>query len=119
MVKKWQKIECHDTGHLVIDKFKNDDLVLVCSEGFHKFLNHRSAALHGHYNMRYMTYNDRNQFSEEWSVSLYRKNIKPLGTFSFKTKVLENRIMKSEKDAVNYLNEVVDDSRIKFKLKGN
>ena len=41
-----------------------------------------------------------------------------LWAHSHSKQVLENRIMKSEKDAVNYLNEVVDDSRIKFKLKG-
>ena len=117
--EKVATISYHTSGHLVIDKLKDDDLVLVCSEGFHKFLNHRTAALHGKYNMRYLAHNYRNQFPEEWSVSLYKKNVKPLGSFSFKTKVLENRIIRSTDDAVTYLNNVVDDLRIHFKVRNN
>ena len=115
--KKVAKITCADSGHVIIKKLKNDDLVLVVSVGFHKFLNHRTAALHGLYNMRYLTHNYSNQFSEEWSVSLYRKNTTPLGTYVTKTKVLENRIMKTERDAVNYLNDIVNDSRVHFTLR--
>ena len=117
--KKVAKITVEKSGHIVIDKLKNDDLVLVCSKAFHTFLHHRTAALHGKYNMRYYRHDYTNQFSEEWTVSLYRKSKEPVGGYSYKRKVLKNWIIKSTQEAVTFLNEAVNDSRIHFRSDGN
>ena len=117
--KKVAKMFTTDGGRIIIDKLNTDDnLVLVCSEGFHKFLNHRTAAVHEQFKLAHH-HDYTNQFSREWSVFLYKKNTKPVGAFAVKTKVLQNHIMKSEKDAVRYLNDIVDDSRVHFKLLNN
>ena len=113
---KVAEIVAADSGHMIIRKLQQDDnLVLVCSKGFHVFLRHRTAAVHEKYDMRYLVYDYSNQFSEEWSVSLYRKNINPIGGHSFKTKVLKSSIIKSVDEAVRFLNETVDSPYIHFK----
>ena len=113
--KKVAKMEVTETGHIIIEKLINDDLVLVVSEDFHKLLNHFSAAVHGKYNMRWWRYDHSNQFSKEWSVSLYKKNTEAVGGHLFKRKVLKNRIMKSTAEVVNYLNNTINDPRIDFR----
>ena len=103
------------SGHFTIKKLKNDDIVLVCSEAFHKYINHHTAAIHGEYKSRFLHYQQANQFTEEWSVSLYRKNIEPVGSgYSIRTIQLTPHIMRSIKDVVEYLNDAIYDSRIYF-----
>lgn len=102
-------------GHIIIEKLKDDDLVLVVSKDFHKFLNHRTAAVHGKYRMRYFKHDYSNQFSKEWSVSLYKKSTEAVIGHLIKRKLLENRIIKTIDEVVRYLNETVDDQRIHFK----
>ena len=111
------KMKVTKTGHIIIEKLKDDDLVLVVSKDFHKFLKHRTAAVHGKYRMRYFKHDYSDQFSKEWSVSLYKKSTEAVGGHSIKRKVLENRILKSTDQVVSYLNETVDDPRIHFKHK--
>ena len=106
-----------ETGHLIIEKMKDDDLVLVCSADFHTFLKHRFAALHLKVIARYFAHDYSNQFSKEWSISLYRKNSAPVGGHSFKTSVLSPHIIKSQREAVSYLNQHVDDPYIHFSLR--
>ena len=113
--KKIAKMKVAKSGHIIIEKLFYDDLVLVVSEDFHKFLNHFSAALHERYDMRWWRHDYTNQFSKEWSVSLYKKNTNAVGGHSFKRKTLKNRIMKSSLEVVNYLNNMVNDSRIDFR----
>ena len=113
--KKVAKMEVAKSGHIIIEKLINDDLVLVVSEDFHKFLKHFSAAVHEKYDMRWWRYDHSNQFSKEWSISLYKKNIEGVGGHSFKRKILKNRIMKSTAEVVNYLNNTVNDTRIGFR----
>lgn len=117
--KKVAKLVVAKSGHIIIEKLIDDDLVLVVSKDFHDFLNHFSAAVHGKYNMRYFRYDHSNQFSKEWSVSLYKKNTEGVGGHSFKRKVLKNHIMKSTREVVNYLNDTVNDSRILFRYKND
>lgn len=117
--EKVAKLSRTPSGHIIIDKLKDDDLVLVCSKAFHQFLAHRSAAVHGRYDSRFVAHNYSGQFDKEWSVTLYRKNTDPVGGHSFKSKVLAPRSMTSVDEAVRYLNEVVDDSRIHFQVQEN
>ena len=117
--KKVAKMTALKSGHIIIEKLNNDDLVLVCSKGLHTFLRHRTAAVHEKYDMRFHHYDYSNQFSEEWSVSLYKKNVEGVGGHSFKRKVIGDRIVKSAEEAARVLNEEVNDSRIYFKTEDN
>lgn len=115
--EKVAKLVTTPSGHIIIDKLKDDDLVLVCSKAFHQFLAHRTAAVHGKYDSRFVSHNYSNQFDKEWSVALYKKNTNPVGGHHFKSKVLSPRSFTSTDEAVRYLNDVVDDSRIHFKIR--
>ena len=115
--KKVAKMTVTDSGHIIIHKLRDDNLVLVLSKDFHKSLNHFTAAVHEKYKLMHYRHDFTNQFFNEWSVSLYRKNTEGVVGRLFKRKVLENRILKSTDEIVSYLNETVDDSRIHFKAR--
>ena len=115
--KRVAEMKAEATGHIIINKLEEDDLVIVCSKAFHTFLSHRTAAVHTKYDMRYIAHNYKGHFSEEWSVAIYRKNTNPVGGHSFQSKTLMPRSIKSIDEAVRYLNESISDPRIHFKAR--
>ena len=103
------------TGHISIEKLIDDDLVLVCSKYLHKFLHHRTAALHGKQSAGLVhTYKYTHRFTKEWTVSLYQKNKQPVGGHRFKEIVLAPRRFVTINEAVQYLNDNIDSLYIKF-----
>ena len=105
------------TGHITIEKLRDDDLVLLCSKSFHQFLKHRSAAVHGKNKMRFLKHASSQQYASEWSVSLYRKSSQPLDGYTYMRKVLAPCMIRSLEQAVEYLNETINDKDIKFTIR--
>lgn len=112
------KLTCVSSGskaeRITIEKLHDDDFVLVCSEAFHKFLSHRTAAVHGKHKMHFLTHDQSNQFTETWTVGIYRKNMKPPNDSLTRTRVLEPYILRTVREVVDYLNKTINDQHIRF-----
>ena len=104
------------TSQIRIIMLQKNDLVLVCSKAFHEFLNHRTAAVHDEYDMRYWAVDYKDQFFKEWSFSIYRKKSHIVGDVSSKVKVLTPHFFKSVEESVYHLNQVVDNTYIHFSV---
>ena len=106
-------------NHYNVHKQDDDGNCVVFSQHFLEYLSFRTAGIFYEGDLRYFDYNTDDQIKNKWQVYIYPeiyKNLTPNTSEVCRTILLKPVQFGDCRDAVTYLNEVINDKRIHFSV---
>ena len=106
-----------DGNHFIIHKQRNDDFVLINSRYFHEMLTQRQAGIFKQLRLRGGPHSFAKSFTSEWCVTLIPIDATETDPTKMSIPItIPPRSFKRQSDALPFLNELINDTHIKFSL---
>ena len=116
----WASKENESGDRFTLNKLHDDNTLVVLSPALHKMTSFRQAGMYKKGIVRYMTHDFTNSFRPVWEVYLYHLNNIQVSTPKMSIPItLGSYSFQQQKDAIPYLNKVVNDPNITFSLTRN